>query len=182
MQTQAHTITDDTLLLAWRAGDRKAGAALVRRHSLSISRFFTRKLGRECEDLVQDTFVAAVEGVERYRGESSFRAYLFGIARYKLLRHLRTRTRRNQIFDPSTTSAAQVVPSHSSVFAAQQRHELLVQAMRELPLDVQTMLELHYWERMRVREIADVVELPINTVKCRMRRGRQKLAAALGEA
>jgi RNA polymerase sigma-70 factor (ECF subfamily) len=60
----------------------------------------------------------------------------------------------------------------------------LLGALRRLPVDVQLMLELHYWESMRIAEIAKIVEKPINTVKTQMYRGRQQLdvlMAALAE-
>ena len=171
--------TDDELLRAWQAGDRDAGVALFERHWDSVARFFTSKIGRDSEDLIQETFAACVENAHRYRGDASFRAFLFGIARNKLLRFLRHKVRDSKVFDPDTTSVAGSLRSYTSIITHDRAREKLLHAMRELPVDTQLMLELHYWENMRVREIAEVVDMPVNTVKCRMRRGRQKLAEAL---
>lgn len=176
-----HDPSDDQLLEAWRAGDLDAGAALFKRHWTSIARFFTNKLGPDCEDLIQSTFLACIEGADRYRGDSNFRAFLFGIARYKLFAHLRIKAREAKHFDPASVSVADSVRSYTSVIAADRTREKLLVAMRELPVDTQVMLELYYWEKMSVAEIAKVVELPISTVKTRMRRGRQKLARELDD-
>ena len=85
------------LLAAWAGGDSEAGSRLFEHHYRSIYRFFVNKLTSltEVEDLVQQTFMACLEARSRYRGEASFRAFLFGIARKLLLKHLRDASRRN---------------------------------------------------------------------------------------
>lgn len=179
MSPRIPTTPDRQLLQAWRDGDLDAGAELFERHWQSISRFFTNKLGPDCEDLIQSTFLACVENVDKYRGDSSFRSYLFGIARNKLLRHLRTKARDAKYFDPASVSVADSVQSYTSVIEADRVRTRLLIAMRELPVDTQVMLELHYWEKLPIREIAQIVEMPVNTVKARMRRGRMQLSERL---
>ena len=181
MRSQGRIPNDNDLLAAWRDGDRSAGEALLARHWAGISRFFINKLGMQCEDLIQETFTACAEGMYRYRGESSFRTYLFGVARNVLLRHLRNKRRDEKHFDPKTSSMAESVRSYVSVLAEDHQRTRLLLALRRLPLDTQTMLELHYWENMSVQEISEVVAMPVNTVKSRMRRGRMQLAQDLEE-
>jgi RNA polymerase sigma-70 factor (ECF subfamily) len=62
-----------------------------------------------------------------------------------------------------------------------QQHRLLLAALRRLSLDDQVMLELHYWDDMKIEDIAKVVEKPINTVKTRMRRARLRLEELMDE-
>jgi RNA polymerase sigma-70 factor (ECF subfamily) len=118
-----------------------------------------------------------LEGVDRFRGDVDFRAYLFGIARNKLLRELRDRVRDRDRFelDPSKTTMAAVDPSPTAVMAAKLQHKLLLAALRQLPIDVQIMLELHYWEKMKIDDIALVLGKNRNTVRTRMKRGRERL-------
>ena len=170
---------DDQLLASWRAGDRVAGELLFQRHWRNVTRFLVSKVGPECEDLVQQTFLACVEGQHRYRGESCFQAYLIGIARYTLLRHLRSRRSSPADFDPDTTSLAALGRSHTSMLSVQRKQARVTEALQELPLDTQIVLELHYWQGLKLREIAEVVEQPVNTVKARIRRGRLALAERL---
>ena len=73
--------SDIDLLDAWRAGDPRAGNELFNRHFDSVCRFFANKAGNEVDDLIQRTFLACVEGRDRFRGDASFRGYLFGVAR-----------------------------------------------------------------------------------------------------
>lgn len=166
---------DEALLDAWAGGDPPAGAVLVSRHYESITRFFTYRLGPDCEDLVQDTFMGLQRGLGSFRRECSVRIYLFKIARNQLLGALRKRVRERERFDPAETTMASLDPSATALRAAKDELKLLVAALRCLPIDVQIMLELHYWEQLKVREIAEVLELNINTVKARMSRGRKRL-------
>lgn len=168
---------DDAVLLErWRGGDKAAGAVLLERHHESLARFFMSKLGPEADDLVQATFLGLLEGaLDRFRAEASFRTFLFGIARKKLLEHLRSAVRDRARFDPAHETLAALEPSLGSALDARGQDKLLLAALRQLPIDTQMMLELHYWEGLRIREIAQVLELPINTVKTRMRRGRLSL-------
>jgi RNA polymerase sigma factor (sigma-70 family) len=175
-EADAEAPSDEALLDRWRDGDKQAGALLLERHHESLARFFMTKLGPEADDLVQATFLGLLDGaLDRYRAESSFRTFLFGIARNKLLLHLRDTIRDRGRFDPAHETLAALERSLGSVIDARGQDKLLLAALRQLPVDTQMMLELHYWEDMRVREIAAVLELPVNTVKTRMRRGRQQL-------
>ncbi len=73
---------DPELVLAWRAGDEGAASQLVHRHARSLARYLA-SLGApasDVDDLVQDTFFKAFRGVAGWRGDGSFRAWLFRIA------------------------------------------------------------------------------------------------------
>ncbi|WP_106389909.1 RNA polymerase sigma factor [Enhygromyxa salina] len=169
-------LSDSELLARWRAGDRAAGATLVERHLESIVRFFMSKVGSDSDDLVQATFLGLLDGaLDRLRAEGGFRSFLFGIARNKLLEHLRNTIRDRERFDPQHATLAGLDPSASAAIDAHGQNKLLLAALRRLPLDTQLMLELHYWENMRVREIAVALDMPPSTIKTRMRRGRARL-------
>src|SRR5689334_21048664 len=86
---------DAARLRAWREGDRAAGAALFERYHGSLARFLHNKVseaGRE--DLIHATFLACLASAARFRGESRFRTFLFGIAHNVLGAHLRRLGRR----------------------------------------------------------------------------------------
>jgi len=165
---------DGRLVVAWRGGDAAAGAKLVERHLEAVHRFFSNKVRGSAEDLVQKTFLACVESVEGFEGRSSFRSYLFAIARNVLYRHYRD----GADFDPLTGSVATRLADQGSAadrVATQQEHRLLLLALRSLPLELQTLLELAYWEGLADRELAEVLDIPTGTVKSRLRKARQLL-------
>ncbi len=174
------TSSDEDLCRAWSTGDGGSGQTLVKRHYASVDRFFRTKVGdQRCVDLTQATFLAAQEGISRFRGESKFRTWLFGIARNKLLVHLRDH--RDWRIDTEEHSVEDAGFSPSTIIDRNQRIRLLLEALRRLPVDDQLMLELHYWEHIKVAEIAAIVEKPENTVKTRMKRAREQLYKLMGE-
>jgi RNA polymerase sigma-70 factor (ECF subfamily) len=172
--------TDDfDLLEAWRAGDTEAGNALFQRHFDSICRFFANKLGDDVDDLIQKTFLACVEGKERFRGDASFRGYLFGVARNVLRRYFRDKRYHGERFDALLTSVHDMAPGPSILIADKKEQQLLLQALRTIPLDLQITLELYYWEQMSASELGQVMGLPEGTVRGRIRRAKQLLEESL---
>jgi RNA polymerase sigma-70 factor (ECF subfamily) len=172
---------DLALLTRWREGDRAAGQALFERYFESLYRFFRNKCEGQCDELVQATLLACLDAKQLFRGESSFRTYVFGIARNKLYRYFRDRKRDGEI-DLSVTSVAALITSASSVLARDQSHRALLDALRELPVEQQTLLELHYWEELDTNELAAVFEVPAATIRTWLFRARGKLRELLGPA
>ncbi len=166
--------TDDELLDAWRSGDAVAGEALFRRHFEGACRFFYNKVDQGVEDLIQQTFLACVESKDRYRGEASFFTFLIGVAKNVLRLHYR-RKRRDARVDFGTMSVHDLAPSPSLVVARQIDQRRVLQGLRTIPLDLQIVLELHYWEEMSATTIAAALEIPAGTAKTRLRRGKQLL-------
>ncbi len=176
--------SDTELLERWRGGDVAAGSALFERHFDALCRFFRNKLdaeGHGVDDLIQRTFLALVEHREQYRGDASFRTYLFTIARNELYAHLRRRGREGARFDPLVQSVQDHGPSPTGVMAHHREQRLLLEALRRIPIELQVVLELYYWEDLTAGELARVLELPEGTVRTRIRRGRQLLERALTE-
>lgn len=171
--------SDIELLEAWRAGDRSAGSTLFERHFDSICRFFANKVDRDVDDLVQKTFIACVEGKERFRGHSSFRTYLFGVAHNVLRSTLRTRKRESDRLDFGVTSVFDLGLSPTRLLATGGEQMLMLQALRRIPVEHQLVLELYYWEDLEASELAEVLELPEGTVRSRIRRAKQLLEEQL---
>lgn len=170
---------DFELLGRWRAGDANAGNALVRRHFSRVYRFFRSKVDEGVDDLTQQTFLAVVEGKDRIREGSSFKAYAFGVARRQLMMSLRRRYRGTQRLNWTEMSVSEVAEegpaTPSQIVAQRYEQRLLLAALRQIPVDYQIALELHYWEDMSVREIASVVDASAGTIKSRLSRGRTLL-------
>lgn len=163
------------LLAAWRAGDAEAGEALFERFYDALSRFFRSKAGDGAPDLIQRTFLVMLETHTRMREGTTFQAYLFGIARKVLLEHYRNRRRDGERFDPVEQSFEDLGPTPTGLLAGVQETQLLLQALRRIPLESQMILELYFWENVTAREIGDVFEAPEGTVRTRIRRAKQQL-------
>src|SRR5437879_6528747 len=87
--------SDLDLIALWRRGDQSAAAKLVARHAQALARFaFSFGARDEIDALVQDTFVRAFKSLDGFRGDSSFRTWLFTIERRLLLDRRRAEKRR----------------------------------------------------------------------------------------
>jgi len=172
-------VADDAeLFRAWSEGDADAGAQLFDRHYPAVARYFHNKVADPyAADLVQATFLAAVEGRARFRGEGSVRGYLLGVAHNLLCRHYRER--RGHEVDLSQVSAADVGPTATQEIGVREEQRLLLIALRSIPIELQEVLELHYWEGLDTEQIGEIVGIPRGTVKSRMFRGRRLLEEAL---
>ncbi|MCY0994228.1 sigma-70 family RNA polymerase sigma factor [Nannocystis sp. ILAH1] len=168
---------DETLLAAWRQGERAAGQRLFERYYEAVARFFVNKVGDAGTELIQKTFLACVEGMPRFRGDGSFRSYLFAIAYRQLCLHYKRRA--SEPVDLASQSVAGLDPSVAGVLVEREEQRLLLAALRSIALELQVVLELHYWEQCSVVEIAAALEIPQGTVKSRLRRGREQLREAI---
>jgi RNA polymerase sigma factor (sigma-70 family) len=173
--------TDPQLLARWREGDEEAGNELFTRYFDAVYRFFCNKVSEGIEDLVQDAFLACVDGRDRLRDDQAFRGYLFTSARRILWRHCERRAKRAERFDSATQSVADLDPSPSAVVSGRLEQRLLLEALRRVPLDHQVVLEMYYWEDMSGPELAQILDIPEATVRSRLRRGLERLRKALAE-
>jgi RNA polymerase sigma factor (sigma-70 family) len=167
-------------LAAWQQGDKAAGQALVERHYDSVLRFFRTKAGPDADDLVQQTFLRSVESADRIRGESSLRSFFFGVARNVLFEHIRAKVRDGRA-DPDfgTSSIMDLDPRASTLLLKRSEERALVDALQRVPVELQIVLELYYWEELSVSEIAAAVDVPQGTVKSRLHRARELLREAM---
>jgi len=172
---------DEQLYSAWASGDRRAGTALVERWLRPIGRFFASKLvdDAEVEDAASRVFEILAKNLGAFRGEGSFRAYLFGIA-YNVLRE-QWRARRHEPIDFEASALRDLAASPPSVVAARDEQRLVLEALRAIPLEYQTVLELSYFEALSRTEIAAALGMPAGTVASRLRRAHELLDARIGE-
>lgn len=169
---------DMELLHRWRDGDETAGQTLFERHFDKVYGFFCTKVSPEAvDDLVQETFLGIVRSRDRFREEASFRTYLFAIAHRQMMKY-RERwykaRERGADFDLERVQAIDGSPSQLVISHSEQA--LLVRALRHIPLELQIILELFYWQDLRSLDIAEILDMPHGTVRSRIRRAREQLA------
>jgi RNA polymerase sigma-70 factor, ECF subfamily len=167
--------TDGELLERWRGGDTASGEMLFERYYDMVERFFLNKVTSGVQDLVQETFIRCVESRDRIRDDDRFRVYMFGIAYNVLSAHLRERYRGNRAIDFNEDSVHDLAPGPGTLMARRREHRLLIEALRNIPVDDQVILELHYWEQLTTNQIAEVLGIPIGTARGRLQRARTKL-------
>lgn len=140
---------------------------------LGISR---KLVGAEAEDLVQQVFLAAWRGRDRFDpSKGSIPAWLSGIARFKAIDHLRAAGRRPSSPTAEVEDLSPVEPIVDQVVDRM----VLAGALQALPAVRRQVVELGFFEELSHPEIAEKLDLPLGTVKSHMRRGLEALQREL---
>ena len=159
----------------WCAGDTAAGNALFRRHFPALYRFFEHKTDGDIDDLVQETFLQCLKSRDTFKRQSTFRTYLFAIARHVLFYHWRKRAPGAAAIDFEDISIASLSTSLATRFAKNEDRARLLAALRALPVEQQLLLEMFYWEGFDREQLAEVFGVENATIGSRLTRARQTL-------
>jgi RNA polymerase sigma-70 factor, ECF subfamily len=167
--------SDEKLMLAFSQGSVEAFAELFRRYKQPIHGFFRRRVtdAAPAEELAQETFLALVRSAARYEPRALFRTYLYAIA-LKILRNYRRNAafraffigQRHTVADsgrPDTTDSALWVRG----------------AIAKLDSIDREIVMLREYEQLSYAEIADLLTIPVNTVRSRLFRARMALRELL---
>lgn len=174
-------MTDDELITAMRAGDRRAGNLLAQRYYRDLNLYYRKRMPPdEADELTQVALLESVGRIDRFRGESSFRHYVFAIARHVLSDRQRRVGRRIETLPASTSDAPDDQTSPSE---RMDRAELLEQVHAAVES-----LEDHYHDVLTLKldgasnyEIAEELDVPQNTVRSRLSRALERVRIALGD-
>jgi RNA polymerase sigma-70 factor (ECF subfamily) len=171
--------SDTELLDAWAAGDERSGRALYQRYAGRVTRFFAQKLRDDPADLVQRTFLKCLDAKKRGAEVGDAAAMLFAIARNELYDHLRARMREKARFAPEMTSLEDAGAGPSQIVAKGERDQLLLAALRRIPIDDQIALELYYWEELPMEGVAQALGVTKSAALNRVHRAREALRERL---
>ena len=172
-------LADEDLLSLLGDGDAQAFALLYDRHSRAAFSLAYRMMGERqaAEDLTQDAFIKIWRGAPSYRtGRGGVRTWMLSIVRNQGKDQLRYHATRRRTQDKVEASAARTQPSEA--FAETWRNsqrDRVREALNTLPQEQLKILELAYFSGYTHVEIADLLGLPLGTVKGRMRLGLKKL-------
>jgi RNA polymerase sigma-70 factor (ECF subfamily) len=181
---------DERAVSRFLAGDVLGFEQIVRHYSGMVFSLAARLVGpADAEDVVQETFLRAWHGLERFRGESSLKTWLYAIAlnraraRHGALARLKAvfkpgRTREDEAF-ASLDDAADPALSPEENAVQSERRRRLREAMRALPEEFRAAVVLRDLEGLSYEEVADVLGVPIGTVRSRLARGRALLKEKL---
>jgi RNA polymerase sigma-70 factor (ECF subfamily) len=172
------TSDDDARLLAEaRAGSRLALSRLIDRHQQAVRAFLRRVAAdrEDADDLAQETFVTAWTQLDKWRGQSTVRAWLLGIAWRKARGAGRSMFRR-MARDRAWSDLEALAPPLS---ANPEDRLALEKAMRSLNLDQRAAVALCLAEDYSHAEAAEILGLPLGTLKSQVLRGRAKLVEVL---
>src|ERR1051326_7078385 len=162
--------SDEQLMLEFQKGKSEAFEELFRRYLHPLYGFFRRRLNNisRAEDLTQETFVVILRGIERYEKRALFRTYLYAVA-LKLLGTERRRESREPPAGPNVEELTQPGDSSASLW--------IRDAFSRLDDDHREVLMLREYEQLSYDQIAELLSIPINTVRSRLFRARAELKA-----
>ncbi|HRE45824.1 MAG TPA: RNA polymerase sigma factor [Terricaulis sp.] len=161
-----------------RKGDMRAFGHLVDAHQPAVRAFLRRLTGSyaDADDIAQDAFARTWEVLNRYDGRASLRSFICGVAFQYWRRGRRAEGRRLA----RDTAYADLEDAHHDAPQMTPERLALRRAMEDLPPDQRAVLALCLGQDFTHQEAAEVLKLPLGTVKSHINRGRARLQAALG--
>ena len=187
--------TDEALMIRFQSGDRSAFTFLVRRHQGPLFNFALRHLRSQpaAEEVVQDAFVRVVQNAADFKHEARFSTWLYTIARNLCIDQIRKRALRRHpsLDEPKRTEESdgptlgeQTADARANVERAAvsvEIREKVLAAVETLPDEQREVFLMREVSNLPFKEIAEIVGVPENTVKSRMRYALERLQAALSE-
>jgi len=176
----------DSDVVRLRRGDPGAFDALLARYQNRLYRYLHRVVREPAaaEDLFQQTWLRVVQNVGSLDPGRNFESWLFRIAHNLAIDHLR-RHRMESLDEqlPSGEAMGSVIsspaPGALERVLEEERDRLLVATLAELPAIQREVLTLRFEEEMKLEEIAEVLDIPLSTVKSRLKRGLDGLRLKL---
>jgi RNA polymerase sigma-70 factor (ECF subfamily) len=182
--------SDEELIAKVLGGDEKAYTVLVERHSDLVYAIVSRIVLNEADaaDVAQEAFVRAYHALPRFRGDSKFSSWLYRIAVNRSLTHLKRAKRRAAAVDPETGAREEVAASLAScddgpdeAVLREERRAIVRAAVADLPPNYRAVVTLFYLEERSYRDVAEILGIPMGTLKTHLHRARALLREALAE-
>ena len=184
--------TDAELVRRTLKGDRRAFGSLVERHKDEVFGLVSRLMGTtsDVEDVAQECFIKAYRALNTFRGDAQFGTWLYRIAYNCCIdrREQRSRRRSHEVMIDARDDDDDEGPQEFADDEALLPDELLEAAdirtrlahhLNELPVHYRAVLTLYYFEQNTYEEIAQVLDVPMNTVKVHIHRAKARLKTAL---
>jgi RNA polymerase sigma-70 factor (ECF subfamily) len=181
----SRTEQDDTaLVLASQAGDQDAFALLVQRHQRRVFNLVYRMLLQyeEANEVTQETFLAAWQGLGGFRRNALFSTWLYRIAYNCALKQLEQRKRDNALKAAIQAEQTELIDCEEKVGAqleAHDRQKWVREHLSTLPAKYRVVLVLRHLQEMTYEEMAEILTLPIGTIKTHLFRARNLLKERL---
>ena len=178
-------IPDEALMLRYQEGDVSAFEILYARHKGPLHRYFRRHGAAQalCEEMFQDVWLSLIRNHQSYRVEAKFTTYLYHLAHNRLIDHFRRHARALIDSDEDLiehVAADRGMEPDAMAELAEQSHRLQA-AVASLPCEQREVFLLRAESGLSVEEIAEVLGVPYETTKSRLRYAISKLAAKTNE-
>lgn len=175
--THARALGDELLAIRCQLGEPDAFDALIDRWHDPLWRYARRLAGTDeaASDVTQDVWLRVLRGIARLRQPERLRPWLFGITRRVLMDRLRLKYSNLDVVPVDEMELAAVEPGDD----IEAELESMQEGMTRLPLVEREVLTLFYLRELTLVEVADILEVPVGTVKSRLFRARHLLRREL---
>jgi RNA polymerase sigma-70 factor, ECF subfamily len=167
------------LIQAALAGDTQAFGDLVTKYQDRLFNSLIHVLGNEydAQDITQDAFIQAFRRLDSFRGQSAFYTWLFRIARNLAISRLRGRRQTSSLHAADGSLREIEGPDDKPEQSLESAESVaqLQQALAKLPEDQRIILVLREFDGLEYETIAEVLEIPVGTVRSRLHRARGQL-------
>lgn len=174
---------DDDLeqLLKVANGDRQAIGVLYQRHHKRVFHFVRRFVSdaAAAEDLTNDIFIEVWRKAPSYEGRSKVSSWLLGVARYKALSEVRKRKPAHAQSEHILDTLEDDADDPEMVTQKRDKSAAIKRCIQTLSQDHRVILELIYYHEKSIEEVAEILDIPKNTVKTRTFHARKHLSAAM---
>jgi RNA polymerase sigma-70 factor (ECF subfamily) len=164
--------------------DLDAYGALIQDNQTSVFNVCYRILGnrQEAEDLTQEAFIRAYQKLSRYDPSRPFGPWMRTLAANLCFNHIKKgQLDRVPLEDEKDQIKGKCSNNPENLLEMSQEHQVLYQALWKLPDNQRIALELRHFQGLSYQDMAEVLHLPLNTVRSHLYRGRQNLAEILKE-
>jgi RNA polymerase sigma-70 factor (ECF subfamily) len=181
--TSAAQQSDRELVERVAKGDRAAVRLLFMRHHARVYRFAARQTGSDmmADDIANEVFLELWRQAPAFEGRSEVSTWLLGIARFKALSALRKK-KEEWIGDDDAAAIPDTADTPEVAVMKDDKATALRGMVNALPEEHRTVIDLAYYHAKSVTEIAEILSIPVATVKTRMFYARKKLGEALKTA
>ena len=181
--TSAAQQSDRELVERVATGDRAAVRLLFMRHHARVYRFAARQTGSDmmADDIANEVFLELWRQAPAFEGRSEVSTWLLGIARFKALSALRKK-KEEWIGDDDAAAIPDTADTPEVAVMKDDKATALRGMVNGLPEEHRTVIDLAYYHAKSVAEIAEILSIPVATVKTRMFYARKKLGEALKAA
>lgn len=173
-----------------REGDKRAYGLLVEKYRRKLMRLLSRMVRDpdEIEDIAQETFIKAYRALPQFRGDAAFYTWLYRIAVNTAKNYLAAKGRGMQTLsdqalndedEPDERLVVQDISTPESELLTKQVAYAVNEAVEALPEELRQAITLREIEGMSYEEIAEAMDCPIGTVRSRIFRAREAIAAKL---
>lgn len=171
---------DYALIEAFQAGDEFAFVGIYNRYKGAVYAFCFKMLvdSEQAQDVTQDTFLRIYENRDRLLKTSSFKSWLFTIARNQCLNSLR-RSKRHTGFDAGLESSLPALETPYSKMERNEQVQFITQFIQSLKPEYREVLILREYQNLTYEEIAAVTRSSISAVKSRLFKARRKLGKVM---